>query len=58
MATQPDVSPDRIDPQSPSEVPGELPNEQPTESPDETFPLQPDHDEPGRGPMETPPPPD
>jgi hypothetical protein len=55
MATQPPISPDTIEPQSPDESPSApLPSETPTESPDEMFPPQPDRDAPGRGPDEMP----
>jgi hypothetical protein len=57
MATQPNVQPDRIDPQSPPETPP-LPSD-PVPGPgkpDETQPPAPDITEPGRGPDETPPP--
>jgi hypothetical protein len=57
MATQPDIPPDIIEPQSPPESPP-LPSDpvpgpgQPAETP----PLGPDIDQPGRGPDEIPPP--
>lgn len=53
MATQPDPSPDRIEPQSPPETPV-LPEEPAPGQPEETPPLSPDIDEPGIGPDETP----
>ena len=57
MATQPDVSPDTINPQSPPEAPQQepAPGFQPN-NPDETPTIQPDHDQPDRSPDETPPP--
>lgn len=57
MATQPD--PDFIDPGAPLEMPPDnLPDEAPMQEPPGVEPVQPDHDNPGRGPIETPPPPD
>ena len=56
MATQPDFTPDTIEPQSPPEAPMQEPQPgfQP-DAPDETPTIQPDHDEPDRSPDETPP---
>lgn len=54
MATQPDPAPDTVEPIAPPEVPLETPDS----VPDEIEPPVPDHDNPGRGPIETPPPPD
>jgi hypothetical protein len=56
MATQPDVPPDRIEPQSPPEMPPQPSEPGPTMPPDETPDLPPDIDQPGRGPDEAPPP--
>ncbi len=61
MATQPPVSPDIIEPQSPSEVPpGPVPIEEPVPqepdaTPPDSLPGGGDIDEPGRGPDEVPP---
>ena len=58
MATQPEFTPDTIEPQSPDESPPMQepePGFQPS-APDEAPPLQPDVDNPDRGPDETPPP--
>jgi hypothetical protein len=53
MATQPDPSPDIIEPGSPPEVTPQ-PLETPSYSPDEVPEVGPDIDEPGRGPDEAP----
>ncbi len=53
MATQPPISPDHIEPQSPPETPPR-PGDPIEPYPDETGPLSPDIDEPGRGPDELP----
>ena len=58
MATQPDSSPDTIQPQSPDEVPSFPSDPAPQQQPAETPPLAPDYDQPDRTPLETPPPPD
>ena len=59
MATQPDPSPDTIDPGAPQEMPPDSPpNEAPMKEPPGVEPVSPDYDNPGRGPIETPPPPD
>ncbi|PZU60549.1 MAG: hypothetical protein DI547_02765 [Sphingobium sp.] len=62
MATQPEIPPpDTIEPQSPPEAPPFAPpDEAPYREPPEIPPdgPVPDIDEPGRGPAETPPPPD
>lgn len=57
MATQPDFTPDTINPQSPDEAPMQEPEPgyQPG-SPDEMPELQPDYDQPEQSPDETPPP--
>ena len=57
MATQPDISPDTIDPQSPPESPPQ-PSEPIPSEPQEVPEIAPgpDIDQPGRGPDETPPP--
>ena len=53
MASQPDPSPDRIDPQSPSEVPPDQPLiEEPTVMPPDIVPPQPDVDYPDSAPPE------
>ncbi|MFN4114064.1 MAG: hypothetical protein ACK4GD_09000 [Sphingomonadaceae bacterium] len=57
MATQP--PPDTIEPISPPETPAfPTPDETPERLPGEIQPPGPDIDNPGRGPDETPPPPD
>ena len=59
MATQPDPNPDTIDPGAPPEAPPQtIPDEAPGHIPGEIQPPSPDRDNPGRGPIETPPPPD
>ena len=59
MATQPDPSPDTINPAAPDEMPPDsLPDEAPMQEPPGFNPPQPDIDEPGQQPLETPPPPD
>lgn len=59
MATQPDPSPDTIQPGAPDEFPSQSPpNEAPMQEPDEIQPVQPDFDQPDRSIPETPPPPD
>ena len=57
MATQPDFTPDIIEPQSPDEAPMQEPEPsyQPG-SPDEIPQIQPDYDQPEQSPDETPPP--
>ncbi|MBU0668710.1 MAG: hypothetical protein KKE77_08885 [Alphaproteobacteria bacterium] len=53
MATQPDPSPDTIDPGAPSELPIDNPPlEEPMREPDEIEPVQPDTDNPGANPDE------
>lgn len=59
MATRPDEpaipDPDRIEPQTPSELPvSDPPVEDPVRQPPEIDPVQPDTIEPGRGPEELP----
>ncbi len=55
MASQPDPSPDRIDPQSPSEVPpATRPIEEPVVLPPDIVPPQPDVDNPDSAPPEIP----
>jgi len=55
MASQPDPSPDRIDPQSPSEVPPAQPMvEEPTVMPPDIVPPEPDFDQPDSAPTEIP----
>ncbi len=57
MATQPDFTPDTIEPQSPPEAPMQdpVPGFEPN-NPDEAPVIQPDQDQPDRSPDETPPP--
>ncbi len=55
MATQPDFTPDTIDPQSPEEAPQQQPEPGfDPQSPDEAPEIQPDYDAPDRSPDETP----
>ncbi|MEO6093316.1 MAG: hypothetical protein ABIT04_01745 [Novosphingobium sp.] len=54
MATQPDVPPDTIEPQSPPELPPSQPDEQQSPTPDEVPTIAPDFDQPGHGPDEQP----
>jgi hypothetical protein len=54
MASQPDPSPDRIDPQAPPEV-SPVPVEQPVAPPPDIVPPAPDEDRPGSVPPELPP---
>ncbi len=53
MATQPPISPDHIEPQSPPETPP-LPDDPIEPYPDETEPPSPDFDDPGQSPDEVP----
>ena len=56
MATQPDITPDKIDPQSPPETPVVTPPEEtPFREPPEFDPPAPDEDVPDRELPETPP---
>lgn len=55
MATQPDIAPNRIDPQAPPERPSETPPaETPCEEPPEVAPSLPDQDFPDPGLPEVP----
>lgn len=54
MATQPDPSPDRIEPHSPPETPVTIPDPGPQPSPNEAPQINPDIVEPGTGPDELP----
>ena len=58
MATQPDPAPDTIEPGSPPEFEPLPDDPAPDSPPDEAPEIQPDIDQPGRGPGEVPPPPD
>ena len=57
MATQPEPTPDTIEPGAPSEAPPLDAPEQDPGSPAEIEPPVPDYDQPDTGPIETPPPP-
>lgn len=53
MATQPEPSPDTIEPDAPSEMPVDSPPmEEPMREPNEIEPMQPDIDNPGGSPDE------
>ena len=54
MATQPDPSPDSVEPQSPDEIPGVGGDPEPQEAPVESPNLTPDSIEPAQTPDETP----
>lgn len=59
MATQPDPSPDTIDPQTAPEIPQEIhPVEESPQQPEEIVPPRPDTDNPGITPTEAPQAPD